>query len=95
MADKALIMTVPCQKAFSARRFVNQLITITGFRTSSPKPKNGFISPEFCFVGLAARNRTGLRMEDAGAPQLVQKPCENKGSGRAEPAPLARSFGPR
>jgi hypothetical protein len=25
MADKALIMTVPCQRAFSARRFVAQI----------------------------------------------------------------------
>jgi hypothetical protein len=54
---------------------------MTSFRTSSLKPKNGFISPEFCFVRLAARNRTGLRIEDAGASQLVQKTCENKGSG--------------
>src|ERR1700680_364699 len=32
IAEKPLIITVPCHQAFPARRFVNHLITSTGFR---------------------------------------------------------------
>jgi pantetheine-phosphate adenylyltransferase len=75
---------------------------MAGFRTSSPKPKNGFIWPEFCFVRRAARNRTGLRVEDAGGlnwfkgrlkikvPGERNRPRLRGGSGRAREVAMPR-----
>src|SRR5258708_18967974 len=49
MAERALIMTVPCHYAFAAR-FVALTDTKRPFRDVFARSENGFIPPEFCFV---------------------------------------------
>ena len=52
MAERALIMTVPCHWAFAARRFVGVIDSQRRFPDVFAASGNGFVAPEFCFVGL-------------------------------------------
>src|SRR5260370_5109461 len=67
MAERALIMTVPCIVDFlePLRPVVSLggLLTIAGFGRSSPRAENGFIGREFCFV---ARSGTKQSLFAAG-----------------------------
>jgi hypothetical protein len=51
MAEKALIMTVPCPTAFLACRLIGALVTKSGFAMPSREGENGFVRSLICFVG--------------------------------------------
>jgi hypothetical protein len=50
MAERALIMTVPCHQAFAARSLPGLIATQCPFPDVFAKAENGFVPPEFCFV---------------------------------------------
>jgi hypothetical protein len=49
-AERALIMTVPCEMAVWPVVFVDALVTKSGFAMPSRITKNGFVRYPFCFV---------------------------------------------
>src|SRR5207245_5179564 len=51
IAEKALIMTVPCHGPWRPRRFVGWTCSQRKFPAVFTGPENGFVPAEFCFVG--------------------------------------------
>jgi hypothetical protein len=49
-AERALIMTVPCESAVWPVVFVDALVTMSGFAVPSRSTENGFVAHPFCFV---------------------------------------------
>jgi hypothetical protein len=83
-------MTVPCQKAFAARRFVGQVINQRGFPAVFAEPQNGFIRPEFCFVAASATKQSRLSPEKTRRlPVWFKGRDEIKARFRPEPVRLA------
>src|SRR5216684_3330588 len=60
IAERALIMTVPCHGPLWPVVSLVNGVRSARFRISSPNADNGFFPPEFCVVAHAGRNTAGL-----------------------------------
>ena len=92
MAERALIMTVPCHWAFSARRFVGGCDTQRPFPDVFARRGKWFRPAGVLFRRQLGDETMPVCIGDAPTPQVVQWPAEIKnrlcGRGR-EPARLA------